>query len=172
APRLRTAPEHRRLPGRSRHGSRLEPAAGREAAVVPRGRPRLHRRRGHRERPAGLRRRGDLQDPAPPQRPEASEPGGWDRPAVPHVTSFIHPHDPYEPPKANWDRFAEEAIPDPAHPEVPDAAVDPHSHRLRTMCGFDQRDPGIEDVRRARRAYYAAVNYIDDHIGAIRRRLE
>src|SRR5699024_3230441 len=41
-----------------------------------------------------------------------------------------------------------------------------------TMCGFDQQDPGIEDVRRARRAYYAAVNYIDDHIGAIRRRLE
>src|SRR5699024_9121562 len=88
------------------------------------------------------------------------------------VTSFINPHDPYEPPKANWDRFAEVDIPDPAHPEVPDAAVDPHSHRLRTMCGFDQRDPGIEDVRRARRAYYAAADYIDDHIGAIRRRLE
>src|SRR5699024_10604313 len=69
-----------------------------------------------------------------------------------------------------WDRFAEEAIPDPAHPAVPDAAVDPHSHRLRTMCGFDQRDPGIEDVRRARTAYYAAVNDIADHNGAIRRR--
>jgi choline-sulfatase len=104
-------------------------------------------------------------------RKRANQAAGTDQPFL-MVTSFIHPHDPYEPPKANWDRFAEVDIPDPAHPEVPDAAVDPHSHRLRTMCGFDQREPGIEDVRRARRAYYAAVNYIDDHVGAIRQRLE
>src|SRR5699024_8410593 len=68
-------------------------------------------------------------------RKRANQAAGTDQPFL-MVTSFIHPHDPYEPPKANWDRFAEEAIPDPAHPEVPDAAVDPHSHRLRTMCGF------------------------------------
>ena len=104
-------------------------------------------------------------------RKRANQAAGSDQPFL-MVTSFIHPHDPYEPPKANWDRFAEVDIPDPAHPEVPDAAEDPHSHRLRTMCGFDQREPGIEDVRRARRAYYAAVNYIDDHVGAIRKRLE
>jgi choline-sulfatase len=104
-------------------------------------------------------------------RKRANQAAGTDQPFL-MVTSFIHPHDPYEPPKANWDRFAEVAIPDPAHPEVPDAAVDPHSRRLRTMCGFDQREPGIEDMRRARRAYYAAVNYIDDHVGAIRQRLE
>ncbi|WP_209373675.1 choline-sulfatase [Brevibacterium renqingii] len=104
-------------------------------------------------------------------RKRANQAAGTDQPFL-MVTSFIHPHDPYEPPKANWDRFAEVDIPDPTHPEVPDAAADPHSHRLRTMCGFDQREPGLEDVRRARRAYYAAVNYIDDHIGAIRRRLE
>lgn len=104
-------------------------------------------------------------------RKRANQAAGSDQPFL-MVTSFIHPHDPYEPPKANWDRFAEVAIPDPAHPEVPDPAVDPHSHRLRTMCGFDEREPGIEDVRRARRAYYAAVNYIDDHVGAIRRKLE
>lgn len=88
------------------------------------------------------------------------------------VSSFIHPHDPYEPPQEHWDRFAEGDIPDPAHPEVPDAAEDPHSHRLRAMSGFDQRDPDIEQVRNARRAYYAAVSYIDDHVGRIRERLE
>ena len=104
-------------------------------------------------------------------RKRANQAAGSDQPFL-MVTSFIHPHDPYEPPKVNWDRFAEVAIPDPAHPEVPDQAVDPHSHRLRTMCGFDEHEPGIEDVRRARRAYYAAVNYIDDHVGAIRRKLE
>lgn len=88
------------------------------------------------------------------------------------VTSFIHPHDPYEPPREHWDRFADGEIPDPKHPEVPDPAQDPHTHRLREMSGFDKRDPNIDEVRRARHAYYAAISYIDDHIGRIRARLE
>ncbi|MGO1550233.1 MAG: choline-sulfatase, partial [Nesterenkonia sp.] len=88
------------------------------------------------------------------------------------VTSFIHPHDPYEPPREHWDRFDDVDIPDPLHPEVPSADQDPHSHRLRRMSGFDKRDPDSEEVRRARRSYYAAVSYIDDHIGRIRQRLE
>ena len=88
------------------------------------------------------------------------------------VTSFIHPHDPYEPPREHWDRFADDGIPDPAHPEVPDPEQDPHSHRLRAMSGFDKREPAIDEVRRARRAYYAAVSYIDDHIGRIRERVD
>ncbi|RBP65007.1 choline-sulfatase [Brevibacterium sanguinis] len=88
------------------------------------------------------------------------------------VTSFIHPHDPYEPPREHWDRFADVEIPDPRHPQVPDAQQDPHTHRLRAMSGFDRREPALDDVRRARRAYYAAVSYIDDHIGRIRERVE
>ncbi|GAA3279360.1 choline-sulfatase [Nesterenkonia halobia] len=88
------------------------------------------------------------------------------------VTSFIHPHDPYEPPREHWDRFGEGEIPDPKHPQVPSVEEDPHSHRLRAMAGFDVRDPEIEDVRNARRAYYAAVSYIDDHVGRIRAHLE
>ncbi|MGO2360920.1 MAG: choline-sulfatase [Brachybacterium tyrofermentans] len=88
------------------------------------------------------------------------------------VTSFIHPHDPYEPPREHWDRFAEGDIPAPKHPEVPDAAQDPHTHRLRAMSGFDQRETTSEEVARARRSYYAAVSYIDDHVGRIRERLE
>lgn len=88
------------------------------------------------------------------------------------VSSFIHPHDPYEPPREHWDRFTDVHIPDPAHPDAPDENQDPHSHRLRVMSGFDQRYPDIEGVRRARRAYYAAVSYIDDHIGRIRAQLE
>ncbi|GHD06355.1 choline-sulfatase [Zhihengliuella salsuginis] len=88
------------------------------------------------------------------------------------VSSFIHPHDPYEPPREHWDRFDGVAIPDPKHPEVPAAEQDPHTHRLRAMSGFDKREPQSDDVRRARRAYYAAVSYIDDHVGRIRARLE
>lgn len=88
------------------------------------------------------------------------------------VTSFIHPHDPYEPPVEHWDRFADDQIPDPKHPEVPSKDQDPHSHRLRTMSGFDKRETTAEEVRRARRSYYAAVSYIDDHVGRIRGRLD
>ena len=88
------------------------------------------------------------------------------------VTSFIHPHDPYEPPREHWDRFADVDIPAPHHPQVPSEDQDPHSHRLRQMSGFDKRDPASEEVRRARRSYYAAVSYIDDHVGRIRERLQ
>ncbi|WP_102159686.1 choline-sulfatase [Zhihengliuella halotolerans] len=104
-------------------------------------------------------------------RVRANQAAGVERPFL-MVTSFIHPHDPYEPPREHWDRFADVEIPDPAHPDVPELAQDPHSHRLRTMSGFDQRDPSLEEVRRARRSYYAAVSYIDDQIGMIRERLE
>ncbi|ANS77808.1 Choline-sulfatase [Serinicoccus hydrothermalis] len=88
------------------------------------------------------------------------------------VASFIHPHDPYEPPPEHWERLADADIPPPAHPEVPDAEADPHSHRLRQMCGLDRRPPSPDDVHQARRAYYAAVSYVDDMVGRIRARLE
>jgi len=88
------------------------------------------------------------------------------------VTSFIHPHDPYEPPQEHWERFADQNIPDPLFPDAPSPQDDPHTHRLRMMSGFDQRYPTLEGVRNARRSYYAAVSYIDDQIGRIRQRLE
>ena len=103
-------------------------------------------------------------------RKRANQAAGEDQPFL-MVTSFIHPHDPYEPPREHWDRFAEVDIPGPAHPEVPDIAADPHTHRLRTMSGLDVAEPTRADVRRARRAYYAAVASIDDHVGAIIDRL-
>lgn len=96
---------------------------------------------------------------------------GEDRPFL-MVTSFIHPHDPYEPPQEHWERFADHHIPDPQYPDAPSPEKDPHTHRLRTMSGFEQRYPTIEGVRNARRSYYAAVSYIDDHVGRIRQRLE
>lgn len=104
-------------------------------------------------------------------RVRANQAAGDDIPFL-MVASFIHPHDPYEPPREHWDRFEGVAIPDPQNPAAPAADQDPHTHRLRAMSGFDTRDPSIEAVRRARRAYYAAVSYIDDHIGRIQRRLE
>lgn len=101
----------------------------------------------------------------------AERAGGRRRPFL-MVTSFIHPHDPYEPPREHWERFADRSIPGPAHPRVPHVDEDPHTHRLRTMSGFDRQDPDREAVARARRAYYAAVSYVDDMVGRLLGRLD
>lgn len=103
-------------------------------------------------------------------RVRANRAAGEDQPFL-MVTSFIHPHDPYEPPQEHWNRFSADSIPDPKHPRAPDPQQDPHSHRLRAMSGFDKRSPSDSEVRRARRSYYAAVSYIDDQVGRIRLRL-
>ncbi len=88
------------------------------------------------------------------------------------VASFIHPHDPYEPPREHWERYDGVGIDPPKHPEAPPAKTDPHTHRLRAMCGFNRRQPDPAQTLRARRAYYAAVSYIDDHVGRILGRLD
>ncbi|NWN87454.1 MAG: choline-sulfatase [Micrococcaceae bacterium] len=104
-------------------------------------------------------------------RVRANQAAGEDVPFL-MVTSFIHPHDPYEPPQEHWERFSEDDIPAPKYPAAPSPEDDPHSHRLRMMSGFDQQEPTADEVQRARRSYYAAVSYIDDQVGRIRQRLE
>lgn len=88
------------------------------------------------------------------------------------VASFIHPHDPYEPPVEHWERYADVEIDDPRLPAVAFENLDPHSQRLQRMSGFDRKMPDAEQVRHARRAYYAAVSYVDDNVGRIVRRLD
>jgi choline-sulfatase len=88
------------------------------------------------------------------------------------VSSFIHPHDPYEPPLEHWRRYEGVEIDDPRVAAMELEELDPHSQRLQQMSGFDQKMPSAEEVRRARRAYYACVSYVDDHVGAIVRRLD
>ena len=83
------------------------------------------------------------------------------------VASFIAPHDPYEPPQEQWDRYEGVPIDPPAVPDLPEEAIDPHSRRLRAMCELDVAPPTPEEVERARRGYYACVSYLDDQVGAI-----
>ena len=81
------------------------------------------------------------------------------------TVSFTHPHDPWELRAADWDRY------DPAAVELPrvgrEAASDPHSRRLREMCGIDAVEPTDEQIRRARQGYYAAVSYVDARVGEL-----
>jgi choline-sulfatase len=82
------------------------------------------------------------------------------------VASMTHPHDPYAIAQRYWDRYAGVDI---DMPRVSSAAVqpDPHSLRLRHVCGLDSQPVDEAKVRAARRAYYGAVSYVDDQIGVL-----
>ncbi|MGC1524217.1 MAG: choline-sulfatase [Steroidobacteraceae bacterium] len=82
------------------------------------------------------------------------------------VASMTHPHDPYVIPQRYWDRFAGVDIDLPRVSPAPDA-LDPHSRRLRHVCGLDLAQVNVAQVRAARRAYYAAVSYVDDQVGTL-----
>jgi choline-sulfatase len=87
------------------------------------------------------------------------------------VVSFTHPHDPYEVPQQQWDRYDGVAIPPPDFPEPPEPR-DPPTQRLRAMVGADATPVSTEQVERARRGYYGAVSLVDDYVGTILRALE
>jgi choline-sulfatase len=87
------------------------------------------------------------------------------------TVSFTSPHDPWEIPARYWDRYDAGAIPLPAVPAIPRDDADPHSRRLRDMCGVDDANLTEEQVRRARHGYFAAISYVDERIGDVLRAL-
>jgi choline-sulfatase len=91
------------------------------------------------------------------------------RPGEPffHVVSFANPHDPWELPRRYWDSYDPGEIEPPAVPPIPLEEADPHSRRLRAMCGIDEAGVTEAQVRRARHAYYAAISYLDERIGHV-----
>jgi choline-sulfatase len=82
------------------------------------------------------------------------------------VASMTHPHDPYVIPQTYWDRYAEVEIDMPRVSMSP-LELDPHSRRLRHVCGLDLLPVNDAQTRAARRAYYGAVSYVDDQIGVL-----
>jgi choline-sulfatase len=91
---------------------------------------------------------------------------GNDRRPFCMVASMTHPHDPYAIPQAYWDRYAEVDIDMPRVRMAP-GELDPHSRRLRHVCGLDVQAVNEAQVRKARRAYYGAVSYVDDQVGVL-----
>lgn len=88
------------------------------------------------------------------------------------IASFSHPHDPWEVPAKYWDIYRDANIDRPAVPAIADDLLDPHSHRIREMCGGIGLDVPDEVVLRARRAYYAAISFVDAKIGRLMHALE
>jgi choline-sulfatase len=82
------------------------------------------------------------------------------------VASMTHPHDPYVIPQGFWDRYAGVEI-DMPRVRMAAGELDPHSRRLRHVCGLDLTPVNEAQVRAARRAYYGAVSYVDDQIGVL-----
>jgi choline-sulfatase len=83
------------------------------------------------------------------------------------VVSFSNPHDPWELRPRYWDRYDRETIDLPAVPRIPLDEADPHSRRLREMCGADDVDLSPDQLRAARHGYYAAISYLDERVGEV-----
>src|SRR5215207_417087 len=83
------------------------------------------------------------------------------------VVSFSNPHDPWELRPPYWELYDRETIELPAVPRIPLDEADPHSRRLRAMCGVDDVDLSPEQLRAARHGYYAAISYLDERVGEV-----
>jgi len=82
------------------------------------------------------------------------------------VVSFSHPHDPFAIPRRFYDLYRDEDIPMPGVKLTTDE-MHPHERRLHELCAMGAVTVTEEHVRRARRAYYGAVSYVDEHVGRL-----
>jgi choline-sulfatase len=82
------------------------------------------------------------------------------------TVSLTHPHDPYTIEKKYWDMYEGVEIELP-EVEIPQEEQDSHSKRLLKVCDLWDKKFTPEQIKRARRAYYGAVSYVDDCIGKL-----
>ena len=83
------------------------------------------------------------------------------------TVSFTHPHDPFVARRRYWDLYADSPALEPETGPIPYEDQDPHSRRLYDAADYGSYDLGADHVRRARRAYFANISYIDDHVGTL-----
>lgn len=83
------------------------------------------------------------------------------------TVSFTHPHDPYVARRKYWDLYEDCPALDPKVGALPFEQQDPHSKRLLEACDHTAFDITDEEVRRARRGYFANISYVDEKIGDI-----
>jgi len=82
------------------------------------------------------------------------------------TASLTHPHDPYAIPQRYWDLYRDDEIAMPRI-AIPLEAQDPHSLRLRHVCGNDLDPVTDAQIRAARRAYYGAISFVDEQVGLL-----
>ncbi|KAK4181301.1 alkaline-phosphatase-like protein [Triangularia setosa] len=82
------------------------------------------------------------------------------------TVSLTHPHDPYTIEQKYWDLYDGVDIQLP-QVTIPQENQDPHSKRLLKVCDLWDNPFSDEQIKRARRAYYGAVSYVDDCLGQL-----
>ncbi len=88
------------------------------------------------------------------------------------TVSFTHPHDPYVARRKYWDLYEDC---DQLLPQIPAMDYDdhdPHSRRIFDANDWRSYDISEDHIRRARRAYFANLSYLDDKIGEILHAME
>lgn len=88
------------------------------------------------------------------------------------TVSFSSPHEPYLARKSFWDLYASSDIGLPRVSEVPDNQMDYHSRDFESIYRFKKLNLTPEKIIDVRRAYYANISYIDDHIGRLLKGLQ
>ena len=81
--------------------------------------------------------------------------------------SFTHPHDPYVARRAFWDLYDPDKIPMPKTASMDYADQDPHSQRLYDAVDYKKFSISEDNIRDARRAYFANISYLDAKMGEI-----
>lgn len=81
--------------------------------------------------------------------------------------SFTHPHEPYLCRKEFWDLYENREIPMPQVGALPTQEHDPHSARLLADFGMLGVRFSADDVRRAIRAYYGSISYVDNLVARV-----
>ncbi|MEL6101828.1 MAG: choline-sulfatase [Pseudomonadota bacterium] len=88
------------------------------------------------------------------------------------TVSFTHPHDPYVARQKYWDLYETCEHLDPVITAFDYEDHDPHSQRIFDANDWRSYDIKPDDTRRARRAYFANISYLDDKIGEVLGALE
>ncbi|WP_420860913.1 choline-sulfatase [Algirhabdus cladophorae] len=88
------------------------------------------------------------------------------------TVSFTHPHDPYVARKKYWDLYenCDHLMPDV--PAMDYADHDPHAQRIFDANDWRSYDITDDQIKTARRAYFANISYLDDKIGEVLEALE
>ena len=86
--------------------------------------------------------------------------------------SFTHPHDPFLVPQAFWDQYAGAPVPAPAAGAEPLDEMHPYNQWIQIHHEVDRLPLEEAEVLQARRAYYAAVTYVDHLVGQLLAELE
>jgi len=82
------------------------------------------------------------------------------------TVSLTHPHDPYTIEHKYWDMYEDVDI-DMPEVQIPKDQLDQHSKRLQRVCDLEGYEFTPEQIKKAKRAYYGAVSYVDDNIGKL-----